>query len=41
MLMLSLVPATKTLQEDGSLEVEIQVMTGATNETGFNVLSAR
>ena len=31
----------KTLQEDGSLEVEIQVMTGATNETGFNVLSAR
>lgn len=31
----------KTLQEDGSLEVEIQCMTGATNETGFNVLSAR
>ena len=31
----------QTLQEDGSLLVEIQVMTGATNETGFNLLSAR
>ncbi len=31
----------QTLQEDGSLVVEIQVMTGATNETGFNYLSAR
>lgn len=30
-----------TLQDDGSLEVEIQVITGATNETGFNKLSAR
>jgi glycine reductase len=31
----------QTLQEDGSLVVEIQVMTGATNETGFGYLSAR
>lgn len=30
-----------TLREDGSLEVELQVITGATNETGFNKLSAR
>ena len=30
-----------TLHEDGSLEVELQVLTGATNETGFNLLSAR
>lgn len=30
-----------TLREDGSLEVEIQAITGATNETGFNYLSAR
>ena len=30
-----------TLQEDGSLVVELQVLTGATNETGFNYLSAR
>lgn len=30
-----------TLHEDGSLEVELQVITGATNETGFNKLSAR
>ena len=30
-----------TLREDGSLEVELQVLTGATNETGFNRLSAR
>ena len=31
----------ETLHEDGSLEVELQVLTGATNETGFNNLSAR
>lgn len=31
----------QTLQEDGSLVVELQVLTGATNETGFNLLSAR
>ena len=31
----------ETLREDGSLEVELQVLTGATNETGFNKLSAR
>ena len=30
-----------TLKADGSLEVEIQVITGATNETGFGRLSAR
>lgn len=30
-----------TLREDGSLEVEIQVITGATNELGFINLSAR
>ncbi len=30
-----------TLRADGSLEVELQVLTGATNETGFNLLSAR
>ena len=30
-----------TLREDGSLEVELQVITGATNETGFGYLSAR
>ncbi len=30
-----------TLREDGTLEVEIQVITGATNETGFGTLSAR
>lgn len=30
-----------TLQPDGSLEVELQVITGATNETGFGTLSAR
>ncbi len=30
-----------TVLEDGSLEVELQVITGATNETGFNKLSAR
>ncbi|CUX38111.1 glycine/sarcosine/betaine reductase component B subunit [Clostridium sp. C105KSO13] len=31
----------ETLHKDGSLEVELQVITGATNETGFNKLSAR
>ena len=31
----------ETLRADGSLEVELQVITGATNETGFNRLSAR
>lgn len=31
----------KTVLKDGSLEVELQVITGATNETGFNKLSAR
>lgn len=31
----------ETLRKDGSLEVELQVITGATNETGFNCLSAR
>ena len=31
----------ETIREDGSLEVELQVLTGATNETGFNKLSAR
>lgn len=31
----------KTLHEDGSLTVELQVFTGATNELGFNTLSAR
>ena len=31
----------ETLREDGSLEVALQVLTGATNETGFNKLSAR
>ena len=30
-----------TLKEDGSLEVELQLITGATNETGFGRLSAR
>ena len=31
----------ETVQADGSLEVEVQVITGATNETGFGCLSAR
>ena len=31
----------KALQEDGSIEVELQVITGATREVGFNKLSAR
>lgn len=30
-----------SLKEDGSIEVELQVFTGATNELGFNKLSAR
>lgn len=30
-----------SLHEDGSLEVEIQTITGATNETGFNKLTAK
>ena len=30
-----------SLREDGTIEVEIQAITGATNETGFNYLSAR
>ncbi|MEF9946516.1 MAG: glycine/sarcosine/betaine reductase component B subunit [Lachnospiraceae bacterium] len=30
-----------SLREDGSIEVEIQAITGATNEVGFNCLSAR
>jgi len=30
-----------SLREDGSIEAEIQVITGATNEMGFNRLSAR
>jgi glycine reductase len=30
-----------TLREDGTLEVELQVITGATNEMGFGTLSAR
>lgn len=31
----------ETCLPDGSLQVEIQAITGATNETGFNLLSAR
>lgn len=30
-----------SLRPDGSIEVELQVFTGATNEMGFNRLSAR
>ena len=30
-----------SLREDGTIEAEIQVITGATNEMGFNTLSAR
>lgn len=30
-----------SLREDGSIEVEIQVITGATSEVGFNYLSAK
>lgn len=29
------------LREDGTLEVEIQAITGATNETGFGYLTAK
>ena len=29
-----------SLKEDGSIEAEIQVITGATNELGFNKMSA-
>jgi len=31
----------KSLREDGTIEVEIQVITGATNELGYNKMSAR
>jgi glycine reductase len=31
----------KTLREDGTLEVELQVITASTNEMGFGTLSAR
>ncbi len=31
----------KAIKEDGSLEVELQAITGATNELGFNKLSAK
>ncbi len=30
-----------SLKDDGTIEVEIQAITGATNETGFNYLSAK
>ena len=30
-----------SLREDGSIEAELQIITGATNEMGFNTLSAR
>ena len=30
-----------SLREDGSIEAEIQVITGATNETGFGYLTAK
>lgn len=33
--------AKGALREDGTIEVEIQAITGATNETGFNYLSAK
>lgn len=33
--------SNEALQPDGSIEVEIQVITGATSEVGFNTLSAR
>ena len=33
--------SAETLQDDGSLVVELQTITGATNETGFGMLSAR
>lgn len=33
--------ASGSLREDGSIEAEIQVITGATNETGFGFLTAK
>ena len=30
-----------SLREDGSIEAEIQVITGATSEVGFNYLTAK
>ena len=30
-----------SIREDGSLEIEVQAITGATNETGFNYLTAK
>ena len=30
-----------SLREDGSIEVELQAITGATNETGFTRMSAK
>ncbi|WP_300408766.1 glycine/sarcosine/betaine reductase component B subunit [Lagierella sp.] len=33
--------AKGSLREDGTIEVEIQAITGATNETGFNYLTAK
>jgi glycine reductase len=30
-----------SLRPDGSIEAEIQIITGATNELGFNKMSAR
>ena len=30
-----------SLKEDGTIEVEIQAITGATNETGFGYLTAK
>ena len=30
-----------SLRDDGSIEVELQAITGATNETGFTKLSAK
>ena len=29
------------INKDGSIQIEIQAITGATNETGFNYLSAK
>ena len=31
----------KTVKQDGTIEVEIQAITGATNELGFNKMSAK
>jgi glycine reductase len=30
-----------SLRPDGSIEAELQIITGATNEMGFNCMSAR